>query len=167
MNTTFKCNSVDSQLKLIMDALVASYGSLTSPDFRKVYITMSGPSHQKFVAELRRKVIDVLETSDENDDVSTQLVAARSGDQVSVGLSGVGPFATVIHCSEDGRYSWVTKLEEGPTPLAELVAMLVEQAGFQLLDRDILIRTIAMNRPDGSTEATLNQALFTDSDRIP
>jgi hypothetical protein len=36
-----------------------------------------------------------------------------------------------------------------------------------LLDRNTATRVIKMNRADGTTEATLYQALFTDSDRIP
>lgn len=167
MNHPPKGISSDAKLQPIMDALVASYGSLAAPNFGKVYVTMAGPFHRKLVAELRGRGVDVLETTDENDDVSTQLVAARSGDQVSLGLSGVGPFAAVVHQGEDGQYSWVTQPDKGPTPLAKLVATLVEQAGFQLLARDVVTRMITMNRPDGSTEATLYQALFTDSDRVP
>ena len=167
MNQTPKGISADAEIQPIMDALVASYGSLAAPDFSKIYVTMAGPFHRKRVAELRGKGVDVLETTDENDDVSTQLVAAQSGDQVSLGLSGVGPFAAVVHRGGDGRYSWVTQPDKGPTPLAKLVAALVEQAGFQLLAREVVIKTIKMNRPDGSTEATLYQALFTDSDQVP
>lgn len=159
--------SADAKIQPIMDALIASYGSLAAPDFGKIYATMAGPSHRTLIAELRGKGLDVLETTDENDDVSTQLVAARSGDQVSLGLSGVGPFAAVVHQGGDGQYSWITQPDKGPTPLAKLVAALVEQAGFQLLNRDVVIGTIKMNRPDGSTEATLYQALFTDSDQVP
>ena len=61
----------------------------------------------------------------------------------------------------------MTQPDKAPTPLAALVAITVERAGFQLLNRDTVMRVIAMNRADGATEATLYQALFTDSDVIP
>ena len=38
---------------------------------------------------------------------------------------------------------------------------------FQLLDRQLVSRTIRMNWYDGSEEVTIYQALFTDTDRIP
>ena len=42
----------------------------------------------------------------------------------------------------------------------------VEQAGFLLLNGDIVTKTVKMNRWHGSTEATLYRALFTDTDWI-
>ncbi len=159
--------SADATFQSIMDALATCYGSLAEPNFRKVYVTMGSPLHRDLIAGLRRKGVDILETTDENDDVSNQLVATLSGDQVGLGLSGVGPFAAVVHQGEDGRYSWVTQPDKAPTPLAALVAAAVKQSGFKLLDRNMVMRTIKMNRADGTTEATLYQALFTDSDRVP
>lgn len=167
MSQPSKSILASAKIQPIMDALIASYGSLATPDYGKVYVAMAGSSHRQLIAALRAKGVDVLETTDENDDVSTQLVAAQSGDQVSLGLSGVGPFAAVVHQDGKGQYSWVSQPGKGPTPLAKLVATLVEQAGFRLLDRNVVTGTIKMKRPDGSTEATLYQALFTDSDQIP
>jgi len=51
--------------------------------------------------------------------------------------------------------------------LAALIATTADRAGFPLLNRDAVMRTIAMNRADGATEVTLSQALLTDSDVIP
>ena len=119
------------------------------------------------IAELRAKGVEIVDTTDQNDDVSNQIVAILSGDRVSLGLSGIGPFATVVHQAADGQSSWVRQSDKAPTPLATLVATTVKQAGFELLDRNTATRVIKMNRADGTTEATLYQALFTDSDRIP
>lgn len=159
--------SADAMLPSIMAALTACYGSLSSPTFKCVYAAMSGPTHRNLVAALGQQDVELLETTDENDDVSTQLVVSWDNDQVGLGLSGVGPFAALIHGSEDEGFAWVTRADAAPTPLAGLVASLVEQAGFLLLDRSLLARTVKMNRFDGTGEATLYQALFTDSDRIP
>ncbi len=99
--------------------------------------------------------------------MSTHLVVSQSSDWIGLGLSGVGPFAALVHQGEDEQYSWFTEPDRRPTPLARTVATFVEQAGFLLLTRDVVARTIEMNCVDGSTEATLYQALFTDTDRIP
>ena len=156
-----------AEIQPIIDALIAAYGSLATPNFHKIYVTMAGLSHRRLIEDLRSNDVDVLETTDENDDVSTQLVAARSGDQVSLGLSEVGPFAAVLHQDGDKPHSWVTNPDDGPTPLAKLVATLVVQAGFRLLGRAVMVKNIKMKRPDGSNEATFYQALFTDSDQVP
>jgi hypothetical protein len=47
--------------------------------------------------------------------------------------------------------------------LARQVATAVQQAHLRLLDPPTAKRTITMNR----AKATLYQALFTDSDRVP
>ena len=150
-----------------MTALITTYGSLAEPRYHDIYATIDGPVHRNLVAELRRNGMEVLDTTDVNADVSTFLDISQSGDQVGLAMSGVGPFASLIHGHEDEGYFWVTKPDQGPTPLAKAVAALVEQAGFLLLTRDIVTRTIKMTRLDESTEATLYQALFTDTDWIP
>ena len=159
--------AADVMLQSIMTALITTYGSLAEPRYEKIYATMAGPVHRKLIAELRRTGMDVLETTDENDDVSTRLVVSRSGDWVDLGLSGIGPFTALIHRDQDGQHSWVTTPDQGPTPLAKTVAELVEEAGFLLLPWDIVTKTVKMTLWDGSTEATLYQALFTDTDQIP
>ena len=159
--------AADVTLRSIMTALVATYGSLAEPKYDKIYVAMDGPVHRDLIAELRRNGMDVLDTTDENDDVASFLVISQTGDEVGLALSGVGPFASLVHQDEDERYVWVADPDQGPTPLAKTVAALVEQAGFLLLSRDVVTRTVKMNRWDESTEATLYQALFTDTDRIP
>ncbi len=96
---------VDADIQPIMDALLATYGSLAAPNFSKIYATMAAASHRKPIADLRERGADVLETTDENDDVSTQLFVTQSGDEVGLSLSGVGPFAAVVHYGRDGQSS--------------------------------------------------------------
>ncbi len=84
-----------------------------------------------------------------------------------MGLSGVGPFAVLWRRDAEGRNCWVTQSDQAPTPLAALVAQIVERAGLKLLDRATVVRKIRMNRADGTEEATFYQTLFTDTDRIP
>jgi len=157
----------DATFQSIMAALTVCYGDLAAPNFRKAYATMESSLHRQLVEDLRAKGIEITETTDQNDDVATYLAAGQGGDEVGLMLSGIGPFAALLHQDSDGRYCWVTRPDKAPTPLAALIATTVERAGFQLLNRDTVMRTIAMNRADGATEATLYQALFTDSDVIP
>jgi hypothetical protein len=154
-------------LRKIRAALSDCYGSLGEPDFRKISGRLDNPRQHEVMQALLRKGIEILETTDENDDVSTQLVARRSGEQVGIGLSGVGPFAVVLHQGLDGEYRWVTGPDDASSSLASLIAETVERAGYELLDRKMVERRIRMKRADGSGEATLYQALFTDTDRIP
>lgn len=167
MNQIQRDISGDVTLQSVKYALAACYGSLADPDFRAVHAALRSPMHRHLIEELRAKGLEIIETTDENDDVSNQIVAVLSGDRVSVGLSGVGPFATIIHQAADGRYRWVTGPGKAPTPVAAVVASAVQQAGFRLLDRKTVARSIKMNRADGTRHATLYQALFTDTDRFP
>lgn len=111
--------------------------------------------------------IDITETTDPNDDVSVQLVANRDGDCVALELSAVGPFAIVRYLDVDGRSYWVTRPDDAPPPLTNLVVTTVERAGLQLLGRTTVTRMTRMQRADGNPEATLYQVLFTDSDIVP
>ena len=167
MNPLLMDATDDATLRSIMTALVATYGSLAEPRCDKIYVAIAGPVHRNLIEEFRQNGMTVRETTDVNADVSNHLVISQSGDWVGLGLSSVGPFAALVHQGEDERYFWVTTPDQGPTPLAKIVATLVEQAGFLLLTRDIVTRTVKMNRWDESTEATLYQALFTDTDWIP
>ncbi len=128
---------------------------------------MNGPVHRNLIAEFRQNGADVLDTTDGNNDVSTFLDVSQSRDLVGLTLSGIGPFAALIHQGEDDRYFWISGPDQGPTPLAKVVAALAQQAGFLLLTQDVVTRMIKMNRWDESTKATLYQALVTDSDWIP
>jgi hypothetical protein len=159
--------SDDATVRAIMTVLRSCYGNLDAPDFRKVYAGMDSDRYRQLIEALRSGGIGITETTDRNDDVSIQLVLDQAGDQVGLGLSGVGPFAALLHQDADGRYCWVTRPDDAPTPLAALVATAVQRAGLQMLDRSTVTKTIRMARADGTAEATLYQALFTDSDRVP
>jgi hypothetical protein len=159
--------SDDATMQKIMTALRSCYGSLDEPNFRKVYATMDSDQYRQLIEALRASGADVAETTDRNDDVSVQLVVDHAGDQIGLALSGVGPFVALLHQDADGRYCWVTRPDDAPTPLAGLVATAVRRAGFQLLDRATVTRKIRMGNADGTQEATLYQALFTDTDVIP
>ena len=159
--------SQDPTIQAILSALHACYGSLDEPNFSKVYETLETPHYQGVVDSLRSSRIEIRDTTDLNDDVSLYLALDQSGDQVGLALSGVGPFAALFHQDTEERYSWVTQPENAPTPLAKTVAQTVQGAGFKLLDRALVTQTIPMTWYDGSTEVTLYQALFTDTESIP
>ena len=143
-----------------MTTLGECYGSLDEPNFRKVTEKLRSDPYHPLIEALRSSGIEITDTTDLNDDVSIRLVLDRSGDQLGLALSGVGPYAALLHQDAAERYHWVTQPENAPTPLAALVAQTVQRAGFKLLDRRLVSRTIKMSRYDGSEEVTLYQALF-------
>lgn len=166
-NETPSDKSSDDTMQTIMAALQSSYGSLDDPNFHAINAAFLGGVHQHLIDTLRAKCSEVIETTDQNDDVSRQLVLSQDGVDVALGLSAVGPFATLHYLDTNGRSCWVDRQDDAPTPLAALVASAVEGAGLRLLDRDTVSWTIRMRQPDGTSTATLYQALFTDTDRVP
>jgi hypothetical protein len=161
----------DAPPTLIMHAIIvalqACYGDLADPNFQKVSTFLDGNPYQSLISSLKNQGISITETTDLNDDVSVQLIAERDDDEVALELSGVGPFAALRHSETNGRDQWITGADDAPTPLAVLVANIVRRAGFNLLDRTMATKKIRMCRADGTEEATLYQALFTDTDVIP
>ena len=157
----------DATFETITTALRACYGDLDEPDFHKVTEALTSGPYCPLIELLRSSGIEITDTTDLNDDVSVHLVLDRSGNWVGLLLSGVGPYAALLHQDAAGRYVWVTQPGSAPTPLAALVAQAVQGASFALLDRSLVSRRIRMGWYDGSEEVTLYQALFTDTDCIP
>ncbi len=150
-------------MRAIKAALRSSYGSLEVPNFRAVAAKLAGDPYKPLIDELRYSGIAITETTDPNDDVSTQLSLRMDDDQIALELSVVGAFAVLRRLEADGSYRWVVGPDDAPTPLARQVALAVNRARLQLLDRRTAMRQITMN----GTKATLYKALFTDSDRVP
>ena len=157
----------DNVMEDIFAALLACYGRLGEPNFFKVEATLEAAPYQGLIDTLRSNNIDVIDKTSYNNDVSIRLILEKSGDQLGLALSGVGPFATLIGQDATEHYFWVTAPEDAPTPLAAAVARMVQQAGLRLLDRNLVIQPIAMAWYDGSTEVLLYQAMFTDTDWVP
>ena len=157
----------DETTREISAALLACYGRLDKPNFSKVEAILEAAPYQGLIDTLRSNNIDVIDKTSYNNDVSIRLILEKSGDQLGLSLSGVGPFATLIGQDATEQYFWVMAPEDAPTPLAATVARMVQQAGLRLLDRNLVIQPIAMAWYDGSTEVLLYQALFTDTDWVP
>ena len=154
-------------LQSIILALEASYGDLSQPNFRKIYTKIEEPAYRQVAENLRSEGIQVSNSTKLNTDVAIHLDVEQGKQDGLVALSGVGLFAAFIWHSIDGQPCWVTQSESAPSALAACIARIVEGAGFTLLDRNTVLQSVDMNRADGTTKATLYQALFTDSDVIP
>lgn len=87
----------DATLHSIEAALTACYGDLEAPNFRKADATIESPLHQHLVEDLRAKGIEITETTDQSDDVAAHLAAVQGGHHVGLVLSGIGPFAALLH----------------------------------------------------------------------
>ena len=108
----------DKATEEILAALHACYGRLDEPNFRKVYATLKTAPYQSLIDTLRSDGIDIVDTTDFNDDVSVRLILKKSGDRLALSLSGVGPFAALVGQDSAQHYFWVTGPEDAPTPLA-------------------------------------------------
>lgn len=157
----------DTTMREIMAALRSCYGDLDSPTFHKVAETLGREDYRPLIEALRASGITVDETTDPNDDVSIQLIATRLGEQAALELSAVGPFAVLRHLGKDGSSRWVTRSVGAPCALAADIAALVERSGLRLLDRDAALIKVGMRLTEDVTQATLYQALFTNTDRVP
>lgn len=151
----------------IMRALRSCYGDLGNPEFGKIAAVLDRAPYRHLIDDLRASGATVTETTDPNDDVSTQLVVSGAGDMVAVELSAVGPFGVVRQLGADGTSRWVSKQHRAATDFARRVADAVQRTGIRLLDREAAVTRIPMRLDDGGTDATLYQALFTNTDRIP
>ena len=80
MNPPLTDAAADVMLRPIMTALIATYGSLAESRHDKIHVAMDGPIHRDLIAELRRNGMDVLNTTDENDDVASFLDISQFGD---------------------------------------------------------------------------------------
>ena len=154
-------------LQTLLVAVENCYGNMREPQYEKLIIYLNGSPYQIVIDALRAAGIAVADATDMNDDVAVHLALDRNGEQVGIVLSGVGPFAALLHQNPDGKYCWIDKLDGAPNNLARQVAEIVQRAGLALLDRTTVVHTIQMTRPDGNETSTRYQALFTDSDVIP
>ncbi|MEJ1978581.1 MAG: hypothetical protein WDN49_23180 [Acetobacteraceae bacterium] len=159
--------SDDATVQAIMQALQSCYGSFEEPNFSKIYSFLESSPYQPLMDAFQSNGIAMTDTTDFNDDVSLRLILDHAGDGGPIEALWSGPARGRAPSDAEGRFLWVTRPDQAPTPLAALVAQTVERAGLKLLDRATVARKIKMSRPDGTGEATLYQALFTDTDRIP
>ena len=97
--------SDDAAMQAIMRAIRACYGNLDKPNFHKVSETLKSSLYHPLVGSLQSSGIEITETTDGNDDVAVHLVLNQSGNQVGLALSGVGPYAALLHQDRNERYS--------------------------------------------------------------
>ena len=166
MIDTSKHTPNDAAIVAIIAALDRCYGSRHQPNFAQVSNKLRSNPYGPLIDMLRANGAEIVDLTDLSNDVSIQLVLNSSDDQVGLGLSGVGLYATLLHQNMDGRYAWVTQPNNAPTQLARSVAQAVQRAGFELLSRSLLSQTVEMAWYDGSEEIMLYQALFSDVDVI-
>ena len=157
----------DKTMQDIMAALSTCYGDLDSPDFRLAALALDRDPHHRLKDALREGGRSLIETTDPNDDVSTQLVVRAGNEQVAVELSVVGDFAIVRLLRPDGASTWVTGPGDTTSALALHATRLVGRAGLKLLDRGTATTRVKIRVNDDQPTATVYQALFTNTDQVP
>lgn len=157
----------DKTLQDIMAALRVCYGDLDNPDFRMAALALDRDPHRRLKDALREGGRSLVETTDPNDDVSTQLVVRAGNEQVAVELSVVGDFAIVRLLRPDGTSVWVTGPGDTTSSLALHAMRLVTRAGLKLLDRATAATKVRIRVNEDQPTSTVYQALFTNTELVP
>lgn len=141
------------------------YGSLEHPDFSFVKAAIMSRPYQSLVQQLQRE-FEVVEITDENDDVSFRFMLTKSKRKWVVELSMLGRFATILKVSEFGLVRVVGQscLDQEEQ---QLVSLLLEDK-FEIMDQEELEQRIPLRLWNTEPEnVCVYQALFSDTDVLP
>ena len=138
------------------------YGSLREPNFRRVSDYILSDPFRTLKESFVSSGVSVIDTTDINDDVSSNITFKHLDDWVQIALSGVGPYAIVFQKGIGRKFEWITSVEQAATPMASLVVERVQAAGFELVGRDLVSQKIDMEWWDGTTSVSFYQLLFSD-----
>lgn len=139
----------------LTELLLRFYGWGAERDFSQVLDVYSRRPYDRLFRDLM-KVDEFEDITDVNDEVSFSFAA----NGWVVHLSMVGPYALVLDGPASGP--WQPVVDAVDPPIAEGLE-LIRLAGFRLLDRPLLERTV----PIWSEELTVYSALFVNDERFP
>ena len=139
----------------LTEMLLRFYGRGAERDFSQVWDVYSRRPYDPLLRDLMR-ISDFKDFTDPNDEVSFSFAATGW----SVRLSMVGPYGVALEGPSEGPWHPVVDAEGGDLRRG---LDLVEAGGFQLLDRQLLERTV----PIWGEDITLYAALFVNDDRFP
>lgn len=140
---------------VLTEMLLRFYGWGAERNFSQVWDVYSRRPYDPLLRALR-SVGGFSDLTDINDEVSFSFSTAS----LSIRLSMIGPYAVVLEGPTEGLWYPVSAAEDGD--LAQVLG-LVSAGGFELLDRDLLERSVSIWDEDLSVYA----ALFVNDDRLP
>lgn len=154
-----------TDIQEIRDSIQRKYGALEDPSFSLVSKALSGRPYDPLVGKLRA-LFEVEETTDANDDVSFCYQLTKQDKRWGLELSMVGPYAVILRLLAPWRAKVVTP--ENAVAEEQKICVLLAEAGFKILERNILEIPIQLNLQNTNKgNVCLYQAPFTDIDILP
>ncbi len=155
-------------IRSILADVRTAYGeNLNAPDYRKVVKSLSLNLYSNIIDRIKLHGVNAIEYTDANDDVSRQIVIGSKGEEIAMGLSVVGPYASVRALRSDGKSTWITGENKTLSNLCEFIMNILEEFRITVIDRKIAATYLPMKMLNQEKQATVYQALFTDTDVIP
>ena len=159
-------------VEAVVQSVVATYRVLDDPQFWFVEDSVARDPYRRMASQLKI-LFDVEEDTDPNDDVSfgyilTRKGAPQSGARWILRASMVGPWAILLREAPGGPPILVSERTPSPSEDESSIRTIVAGWGLNLLDEDLLTRRVPLRLPNAEEDdATLYQALFTDSGFLP
>jgi hypothetical protein len=155
--------------RLVLAEIERAYGSLSEPRHFAITRHFQERPYAAFIEELEAD-FEVIDTTDENDDVAFILSLSRDGEHWALGLSTVAPYA-VLARADPSTQVWthvLTPSSPDLTPSEQDVVNRVSAIDLQLLDKEDLERPVPLNIAGmDPSSVRVYQALFTSADILP
>lgn len=142
-------------------AIDTAYGSRLEPRFNFVSAKHARHAYAAVLRELSHR-FEVLDTTDENDDVSLVLALKRDRKTYTLYLSMVGRFATMLD-SEHAKLRFIDEEAARTDEDMAYVAEVLRTSEVRLLNSELLRQSVDLRLPDES-RTTLFRALFSAVD---
>jgi hypothetical protein len=157
---------MQTEIQRIVAEIIATYGSLSDPQYHFVSRVVDERPYRELEDALRG-LGTMAETTDVNDDVSFNFSIQSGGEHWGIALSMVGPYA-VVWGGPTGINGVVSPHERAPTGFSGRLLEVLTAHGIEVLPERVVTSPLEFSGSAVDAEdATLFQALFTDTDVLP
>lgn len=155
-----------TSLASIRRDILQKYGALDNPEFHFVQASLDARDYDDLINAIK-KVLDVEDDTDPNDDVSFGLIMREQNRRLVLRLSMVGRYALLLRSRDDGSYD-VVDPSSAASSEERALARLLQNFNVELLDQATLMQHVPLTLYNTSAEdCRVYQALFTDDDVLP
>lgn len=147
----------------VLAAIDSAYGNRLKPTFNFVSTHRARETYCAILSELHR-CFDVVDTTDENDDVALVLALRRNERTVTLYLSMVGRFAALL-TNEEGTLRFIGDEATRGEPDLAMIGEALRGGGVALIRGEALRQNVALRLPD-EPGATMFRALFSSIDPV-